>query len=125
MTVGTLLKTYDNCWHSDRSTKFEKDFTKSLIQNAQKYCKNRFFDDVYHSSNRDYKLNFSEKQLAIYFVIEEKYNRQSNGEDLYHKYSDIFRKKGIVLDSFDQRHLETFKGIFKESENFKKWINSI
>lgn len=125
MTVGTLLATYNKCWDSDRSSKFERDFIKSLVHNAHKYCKHRFFDDIFHGSNRDYKINFSEKQVEIYNQIEEKYNRQSHGEDLWHKYSDIFRKEGVVLDNFDKRHLATFKGVFKESENFKKWLSQI
>ena len=126
MNVGRLLSTYRKCRDSDKSSKFENDFMSSLVKNAHKYCKSRFIpNDVFHSANRDLKLYFSEKQIEVYDQIEERYNAKSSGEDLWHKYSDIFRKQGVMLDSFDERHLATFKGVFKESENFKKWLSQI
>lgn len=126
MKVASLITTYNKCRKSDKATKFEKDFISSLVKNAPKYCSPRLIpNDIFHSANRDNKLKFSEKQMDVYNQIKEKYNPDSTGEDLYHKYSKIFRDKDIELDSFDTRHLETFKGIMKESENFLKWVASI
>jgi len=76
------------------------------------------------SSRKDY-LSLSKKQEKIYFEIEFKYNNKSIVNDLFEKYTKIFKEKGIELDSFDLRHLETFKGIMIESDNFKKWVSQL
>ena len=96
-----------------------------MFNNAHKYSTEKIFDCIDHPSNREYNLNFSEKQLEIYYRIEQKYNNEYITGDIYDRYTDIFKEKGIALDSFDLRHLETFKGIKEESENFKKWVSEI
>ena len=123
--VHQLLKTDKAVFASDNSTEFEKKFISSLFNNAHKYCEEKIFDCIDHPSNREYNLNFSEKQLEIYYRIEQKYNNEYITGDIYDRYTDIFKEKGIALDSFDLRHLETFKGIKEESENFKKWVSEI
>jgi hypothetical protein len=123
--VHQLLKTDKAVFASDSSTDFEKKFISSLFNNAHKYSKEIIFDCIDHPSNREYELNFSEKQLEIYYAIEQKYNNEYTTGDIYDRYTDIFKEKGIILDSFDLRHLETFKGIMIESDNFKKWLSQI
>jgi len=123
--VHQLLKTDKAVFASDVSTDFEQKFISSLFNNAHKYSKEKIFDCIDHPSNRDYNLDFSEKQLEIYYDIAQKYNDEYVTGDIYDRYTDIFKEKGIVLDSFDLRHLETFKGVMIESENFKKWLSQL
>lgn len=126
MELKTLISTYNKCKNSNKSTKFEREFISSLINNAYRYCDSKFIpNDVFHLANGHLNIKFTEKQQNVYNQIKERYNPDSKGEDLYHKYSKIFRDKGIILNGFDTRHLNTFKGITKESENFKKWVNGI
>lgn len=119
-----LLNTYEKLKESEKASNFEMEFIKSLVYNANRYCR-LIPNDVFHSANRDNILKLSDKQLKIYLSIKEKYNPNVLGNDLYTKYTLIFKEKGIILDNFDLRHLNTFKGVVKESDNFKKWVNEI
>ena len=93
--VHQLLKTDKAVFASDNSTEFEKKFISSLFNNAHKYCEEKIFDCIDHPSNREYNLNFSEKQLEIYYGIEQKYNNEYITGDIYDRYTDIDRKSVV------------------------------
>lgn len=124
--VHKLLETRDNMHSSNLSTDFERNFIRSICKDKNLYKESKIYGGniLDRSSLKEY-VYLSEKQEEIYLSIEYKYNNKSIQNDLFEKYTEIFKEKGIVLDSFDLRHLETFKGVMKESENFKKWVSQL
>lgn len=121
--VKNALETRAKVLDNESSLPFERSFIRSITTDRNVYIQsNTFGNNILDMSYMKQNLSLSTKQEKIYLDIEFKYNNKSVANDLFEKYTKIFKEKGIVLDSFDLRHLETFKGIMIESDNFKKWV---
>jgi ABC-type multidrug transport system permease subunit len=121
----TVLETFNLAKKSGLITNFEFIFLRSITKDSNIYNKSENYTNVFDSSSLNKYLRLTTKQKEVYLKIEIKYNQKSEIGDLYTKYKTIFKEKSITLESFDLRHLETFKGVFNESENFKKWVLQI
>jgi len=104
-------------------SRLSNDFEKSIVQSILNYNASNFIR--YNGFKENIGVNMTYKQEDIIEKLFEKYKDDSVDGDIYERYTKIFLEKGIELNSFDKRHLETFKGITKESENFKKWVSEI
>jgi hypothetical protein len=104
-------------------SRLSNDFEKSLMQSILNYNASNFIR--YNGFKENIGVNMTYKQEDIVEKLFEKYKDDSIDGDLYDKYTRLFEEKGVELNSFDKRHLETFKGIINESENFKKWVSEI
>ena len=114
-----FLKLKEQISKSRLSNDFEKKFMQSIMNyNAINFLR-------YNGLKQNIGVNMSYKQEAIVEKLFEKYKDHSFEGDIYERYTKILAEKGVVLDSFDSRHLETFKGVMIESENFKKWLSQL
>lgn len=104
-------------------SRFSNDFEKSLMQSILNYNASNFIR--YNGFKENIGVNMTYKQEDIVEKLFSKYKDDSIDGDIFDKYTRLFEEKGIELNSFDKRHLETFKGIINESENFKKWVSEI
>jgi len=104
-------------------SRLSNDFEKSIVQSILNYNASNFIR--YNGFKENIGVNMTYKQEDIIEKLFEKYKDDSIDGDIYERYTKIFLEKGIRLNSFDKRHLETFKGIITESENFKKWVSEI
>jgi len=104
-------------------SRLSNDFEKSLMQSILNYNASNFIR--YNGFKENIGVNMTYKQEDIIEKLFEKYKDDSIDGDIYERYTKLFLEKGIELNSFDKRHLETFKGIINESENFKKWVSEI
>lgn len=125
ISVKDLLETKSKVWELGISTDFERKFLLSITREKDIYNESTFFPRMLNMSDMKLYRHLSKKQEEIYYNIEMKYNCKSIKGDLFEKYIKLFKEKNIILDSFDLRHLEKFKGVLKESENFKKWLIQI
>lgn len=120
-----VLETKSKVWEKGNSSQFERKFLIEITRDEKIYNKSKFFSNLIDKSSKKKYLYLSQKQKNIYLEIQQKYNTKSIFGDIYEKYTKIFKDKNIILDSFDLRHLETFKGVIQESENFNIWVKQI
>lgn len=104
-------------------SRLSNDFEKSLMHSILNYNASNFIR--YNGFKENIGVNMTYKQEDIIEKLFKKYKDDSIEGDIYERYTKLFLEKGIELNSFDKRHLETFKGIINESENFKKWVSEI
>ena len=124
--VTNVLDTKIKMLEDKSFTNFEISFIRSITKDKYIYNESKLYGgNILDMSYKKTYLYLSDKQERIYLSIEYKYNNKSINGDIFSKYTIIFKEKGITLDSFDLRHLETFKGTTHESENFKKWVAQI
>ncbi len=117
---GDLIDLKNNIYNSRNANAFERDF----VNNVMSFNITRFIG-IENKLMRDVGVNVTYKQEAILEKLIKKYNSEKHDEDIFSRYTNFFKEKGITLDGFDKRHLNTFKGIFNESDNFKKWFSYI
>jgi hypothetical protein len=120
-----VLETRKIAFQSGYTTPFEVSFLRTITRDENIYNKSENYINIIDYSSLKKYCQMTSKQKKVYLNIEFKYNEKSEKGDIYSKYKEIFKEKNIELDSFDTRHLETFKGVFNESENFKKWFSQI
>lgn len=104
---------------------FEKDFMNSLIKSAKFYTKGvKIIGSISDNHNREIIIHFSNKQKIIFNRLKEKYQQAYDNRCVYYIYSQIIEDYDIKLEEYDRETLESFKGE-EETEEHKKWINSI
>lgn len=95
---------------------FEKRFIES-ISTDERIMKREIGHSRCYSGFKE-EIEITNKQSNIFLNLKIRFEKL----DIFDRYTDYFELQKISLDDYDKGYFETFKGEFKESDGFKRWL---